>query len=156
MTTPVSLYMIVAPGTHINPSPEYAVLHDDPAHPTPTCTTVTAIGNATAFHGTYSMSSCTAVFFLTQTQYLDLCSKLSTNTVRVDFTYDSSVVGNTKPILDVPTFTIVTDDFYLSPLAYIAKSIKALDERVQSGASAELHEDIKFIRKAVEELVARR
>lgn len=156
MTTPVSLYMIVAPGTHINPSPEYAVLNEDPAHPTPTCTTITAIGNATAFHGTYSTSACTAVFFLTQTQYLDLCSKLSTNTVRVDLTYDSSVSGSTKPILGVPTFTIVTSEFYLSPLAHIAKSIKALDERVQSGVSAELHEDIKFIRKAVEELVARR
>lgn len=153
MITPVAVYMIVAPGTHINKSPEYAILYEDPAHPTPACTTITVVGNATAFHGTYSKSSCTAVMFLTVTQYLDLCAKLESGTVRADFSYDDSVSGNTKPILGDPTFTIVTQELFGSPLAHI---LKAVDERVISGVSSDVREDIKFIRKAVEELLARR
>jgi hypothetical protein len=153
MTTPVSLYMIVAPGTHINTSPEYAILNEDPANPTPTCTVITAIGNATAFHGTYNKSGCTAIMFLTSTQYLDLCTKLDSGTVRVDFTYDDSASGNTKPILGTPTFTIVTEELFNSPLAHL---LKAVDERVHSGVSADLRADIKFIRRAVEELLAKR
>jgi hypothetical protein len=153
MTTPIAIYMIVAPGTHINKTPEYAVLHEDPTHPTPSCTTITVIGNAAAFHGTYSTSACSSVMFLTVTQYLDLCTKLDAGTVRVDFTYDDSVSGTTKPILDTPTFTNVTEELLGSPLAHI---LKAVDERVVSGVSADLRADIKFIRKAVEELLARR
>jgi hypothetical protein len=156
MTTPVAVYMIVAPGTHINKTPEYAILDEDPAHPTPLCTAITAIGNYAAFHGTYNKTGCTAIMFLTSTQYLELCSKLDLGTVRVDFNYDDSATGNTKPILGNPTFTNVTPELYGSPLAHITQSLKALDERVQSGISADLRADIKFIRKAVEELVARR
>ena len=102
-----ALYMIVAPDTHISPSPEYAVLAEDPANPTPNCKAITVIGNATAFHGTYNTSADTAVMFLTVTEYTDLLNKLNAGTVRVDFTYDETASGSTKPILGTPTFTVL-------------------------------------------------
>ncbi|HWZ89559.1 MAG TPA: hypothetical protein VNW92_11935 [Polyangiaceae bacterium] len=99
--------MIVTPGTHINSSPEYATVYEDPNNQTPDLTAVTAIGNNTSFHGTYSTSTCTAVVYLTSTEYLDLYNKLNSGTVRIDLTYDSSVSGTTKPVMSAPTFTLV-------------------------------------------------
>jgi hypothetical protein len=99
--------MTVAPGTHINSSPEYGVLYEDPNNPTPALTAVTAIGSNASFHGTYNTSAETSVVYLTSTEYLDLYSKLQNGTVRVDLTYDSSVSGTTKPVMYVPTFTLV-------------------------------------------------
>jgi hypothetical protein len=99
--------MLVNPGTHINSSPESATVHEDPNNPTPSLTAVTAIGNNTSFHGTYSTSACTSTVFLTSTQYLDLYNKLNSGNVRIDLTYDSSVSGTTKPVMSAPTFTQV-------------------------------------------------
>jgi hypothetical protein len=156
MTMPVSLYMIVAPGTHVSTNPEYAPLFEDPNHQTPALTAVTVIGNQTTFHGTYSTSAFTATAFVTNGNYQDLVAKIAAGTVRVDITYDSSVAGNTKPLLSEPVYTNVTPEMYFHPIQHIAHSIGALEHRLESGVSAELRDDIKFIRKAVEELVSRR
>jgi hypothetical protein len=147
-----SIYMIVAPGTHISPSPEYAVLAEDPSLPTPNCKAITVIGNATAFHGTYNVSGCTAVMFLTVAEYTDLLNKLNLETVRIDFVYDETAVGNTKPILGTPTFGPASEDMVRSPVAHIAH---AIEQRVSSGVSAELREDIRFIKAGIEQLLAR-
>jgi hypothetical protein len=150
-----SIYMIVAPGTHISPSPEYATLYEDPQHQTPACTAITAIGNATAFHGTYNAAACTAVMFFTVLQYTNLLDMLLAGTVRIDFTYDETVVGNTKPIIGIPTFSPVSLQMYQSPIVHIAQSISALEQRFSTGVSAELREDIRFIKAGIEQLLAR-
>ncbi len=150
MTTPVSVYMFVTPGTIAPLSPPDVRLVEDPSRPTPALSIVTVIGSATTDSGTYNIASCTAVVFITSTEYTNLRALLADSgyQVRVDLTYDSGASGNNKPLIGSPTFTQVP---LLLPGA-IASAVHAVGERIESGVSAELRDDIKHIRATVDSL----
>jgi hypothetical protein len=150
MTTPVSVYMFVTPGTTAPLSPPDVRMLEDPHRQTPALTVVTAIGTATTDSGIYSASACTAVVFITAAEYTNLRALLADSNyqVRVDMTYDSSASGNNKPLIGSPEFTQVP---LLSPGA-LASAVHAVSERIESGVSAELRDDIKHIRATVDSL----
>ncbi|HTA88426.1 MAG TPA: hypothetical protein VK745_02580 [Polyangiaceae bacterium] len=150
MTTPVSVYMFVTPGTTAPLSPPDVRLPEDPNRQTPALRVVTVIGTATTDSGTYSTTACTAVVFITAAEYTNLRALLADSNyqVRVDLTYDSGASGSSKPIIGSPEFTQVP---LLSPGAF-AEAVHAVSERIESGVSAELRDDIKYIRATVDSL----
>ncbi len=152
MPTPVSVYMFVTPGTTAPLSPPDVRLVEDPHRQTPALAVVTVIGSATTDSGTYNITSCTAVAFIVASEYTNLRNLLADSDyqVRVDLTYDSSAAGNNKPLIGSPQFSQVPP---LSPGA-IASAVHAVSERIESGVSAELRDDIKHIRATVDSLKA--
>lgn len=152
MPTPVSVYMFVTPGTTAPLSPPDVRLVEDPNRPTPSLKIVTVIGSATTDSGTYNITSCTAVAFILPAEYTNLRNLLADSDyqVRVDLTYDSSASGNSKPLIGSPQFSQVP------PLAAgaVATAVHAVSERIESGVSAELRDDIRHIRATVDSLKA--
>lgn len=149
MTTPVSVYMYVNPGTAVPTGPD-CTLVEDRNHPTPLLKAVTIIGNSSTDHGSYSTSTCMAIAYILSTEYSVLVTDLGTTgkQVRVDLTYDDSVVGTTKPLIGSPTFTLINP----LPLSAIAHAVGAIEARVESGVSSEIREEISHIRIVVDSI----
>jgi hypothetical protein len=149
MTTPVSVYMNVKPGTAVPTGPDCTLI-EDPNHPTPLLRAVTIIGNSGTDHGTYSTSTCTAIAYILSTEYTVLVTDLGTSgkQVRVDLTYDDSAVGTTKPLIGPPQFTLIP------PLAVsaVAHVVGAIEARIESGVSGEIREEISHIRIVVDSI----
>jgi hypothetical protein len=149
MTTPVSVYMYVNPGTAVPTGPD-CTLFEDRNHQTPLLKVVTVIGNSATDHGSYSTSSCAAIAYILPAEYSVLVTDLGTTgkQVRVDLTYDDSAVGSTKPLIGSPTFTLIDP----LPLSALAHAVGAIEARVESGVSSEIRDEISHIRIAVDSI----
>ena len=150
MPTPVSIFMYVQPGT-LTPVPPKCALAEDPNRPTPLLTLMSVVDNATSDHGTYSTTACQAVAGIIATEWATMCALIADHThqVKVDITYDNSVSGTNKPLIGGPRFSAVP---LLAPglLGHIASAVHAAEERVESGVSSELREDIRHTKAAVD------
>jgi hypothetical protein len=154
MSTPVIVYMYVRPDT-LPPVAPKCRLSEDPNRPTPLLTQVTVLDNATSDSGTYSTSTFQAVASITAAEWANMCTLINNKTqqTQVTITYDDSISGTSKPLIGGPVFTAVPLA-HEGLLAHVANAIHAAEERVESGVSGELREDIKHTRATVDSLAA--
>jgi hypothetical protein len=138
--------MFVAPGTHLQKTYTHAVLQEDPNRQTPALVSVSIIVGAPTVHSSYNKTTCTALLSITQDQLNDLCDKLNAGQVEADVTY----TDGTSPC------PVTAWDFVPAPPPAMSVSpLHALAERVETGVSAELANDIRSIKADVSEIKAR-
>jgi hypothetical protein len=154
MPTPVSLIMYVQPGT-LPPVPPKCRLSDDPNRQTPLLTLITVVDNAPSDSGTYSTIACQAVCAITAAEWTHMCTLINDHShqVQVTIVYDSSAAGSNKPLIGGPVFTAVPP-LQGGLIAQVANAIHAAEERVESGVSGDVRDDIKNTRSAVTEIKA--
>jgi hypothetical protein len=146
--------MYVRPDT-LPPVAPKCRLSEDPNRQTPLFTQITLFDNATSDSGSYSTSTFQAVASITATEWANMCAMVNNKTqqTQVTITYDDSIVGTTKPLIGSPVFTLVPLA-HEGLLAHVASAIQAAEERVESGVSSELRDDIKHTRATVDSLAA--
>jgi len=107
--SPINTFMYVRRDT-LPCVPPKCVLSEDPNRPTPSLTQVTVYDNASSDSGTYSTTADQAIVLITAAEWANMTTLLSdpTHQVQVGITYDNSVAGTKKPILNAPTFTLVS------------------------------------------------
>jgi len=154
MSSPISLLMYVRPDT-LPPVAPKCRLSEDPNRPTPHFTQITLFDNATSDSGSYSTSTFQAVASITAAEWTNMCTLVNNKTqqTQVTITYDDSISGTTKPLIGSPVFTAVPL-VQEGLLAHVANAIHAAEERVESGVSGDLREDIKHTRETVDSLAA--
>ena len=142
----VQLTMFVTPGTTILKTYTHATLVEDPNRPTPLLTAVTVIDNAPNVPSTYNKTAHTALLSITVTDFDNLADLLASGQVEIDITY----TDGTSPC------PITYHNFSLAPPPAMSVSpLHALAERVETGVSAELANDIRSIKTDVSEIKAR-
>jgi hypothetical protein len=153
MPTPVSTFMYVRTDT-LPPVPPKCLLSEDPHRLTPSLTQVTVL-EKTSDSGNYSTSACQAIAIITASEWTDMCNKLADHThqVQVTITYDSSASGTNKPLIGPPTFTLVPL-LEGGLLGHIASAVHAAEERLETGVSSDVREDIKYTRNAIDGIQA--
>jgi len=151
MSSPVAIYMYVQPGT-LTPVPPRCRLYEDPNRPTPVLTLVTVLDNAASDGGTYSTTACQAIVSITAADWANLCTLLADHSqqVRVDMTYDNAATGTNKPLIAGPTFTAVPLTGGI--LAQVANAVHAVEERVETGVSGDVRDDIHHTRTLVDNM----
>jgi len=150
MATPVSVFMLVQPGT-IVPTPPKGRLYEDPDRPTPSLTLVTVL-DSTSNGGTYSTLACQAIVTVTADRWADMCTKLNDHSqqTKVDLTYDSSAAGTNKPLIDGPYFSLVPLGSNI--LSHVAAAIHAVEERVETGISGDIRDEIRHTKNTVDNI----
>ena len=150
MPTPVALFMYVQPGT-IVPTPPKGRLAEDPNRPTPLFTLLTVVCS-TSDSGTYSTIACSAIAVVTAAEWASMCDKLNDHTqqVKVEIVYDNSAAGTNKPLIGPPVFSMVP--FTTNLLGHVAAAIHAVEDRVESGVSGEIRDDIRHTKNTVDNI----
>lgn len=143
--------MYVQPGT-ITPVPPKARLYEDPNRATPLLTMVTVM-DSTSDGGTYSTTACQAIVTVTAAEWAAMCGLIADHShqVKVDITYDDSAIGTNKPLIGPATFSGVP---YAGSgiLAQVASAVHAVEERVETGVSSDVRDDIHHTRTLVDNM----
>ena len=142
----VQITMFVLPGTLVSKSSTHAVLQCDPSRPTPDLTAISVLDNAPTVPSTYNKTAHTALISTTVADFDKMSDLLAAGQLEVDITY----TDGTSPC------AITYHNFLQAPPAVMSASpLHALAERLETGVSAELANDIRSIKIDVSEIKAR-
>jgi hypothetical protein len=142
------VHMYVAP-CYLSPTASSATLPEDRSRPTPALTVVTVI-DSIVLTSTYNNISDTAILFITKQEYLNLAAILSECEARIDITYTDTPDSSPK----VVTYHAFNKAEPASIGASSAGLVYAIEQRLESGVSHEIRNDIRMIKAEVSDIKA--